>query len=348
MNAIETFIGKHVDLSGLTQKQKREVTVETLRLVFKFVSVSQFDARFRHAIGVPVRTIELRREILRDGYIMKNLKLWYYYVMANGMLRKQRAAVAEMFAINEDDIELLKLAGEFQKDFNKLIKTGFKALTLVQFEKNMSWQLGNKKINTFLAKYVYRSMRFIFQSQGIEPEDLIQELKTGALQSVLELYPRIKTAEHCANYIKKCTHNAGQNLIDFYSGEKRGKFLKYSDGSFDNKIVPISYAVTDENFQEFLSSGITGDNRDHERELQVQKILSQYDGKRQRFLQLLMGYDAEFTAWLHSNKVTRKDNEDYMDSCGDTKIYISHALDFLGVKREAGDKFISQLRNKFA
>lgn len=345
MNSIEAFISKHVPLDGLTIKKRNEITVETLRFVFKFVSASQFDARFRNTLGQPVRTIELRRAIMLDGYIMKNIKLWYYFVVSNDLLRKQRAKTAKDFKINEDDIELLKHAVQFKSDFNKLFKQGYKALTLASFEKNMTWQFSNRVINNYLAKFVYRKMRFIIQTQGFEPEDLIQELKAGSVRAVLEKYPRIKDANHCHNILKRCMHNGGANLIEFYSGEKRSKFMRNQDGSFESKIVPISFAVTDESLNDFMSSTLTNSQSDYDQQISVRKVLSKYDGKRKQFLNLLMNHDAEFTKWLQEKKVTRRDNEDYME-VAETKDYIGHALEFLGVKQEVGEKFISQLKKQ--
>lgn len=348
MNSIEAFISRYCSLEGLTKKQRRDLVVETIRYIYRITNAMEYSRRFRKIYGKTLRVIDLRKEIISDGYVMKNFKLWLYYVYANGLVRKQRQETAAMFGIAEQDIEILSFVSDYKKDFDKMVKAGYKALTLDRLDKNLDAQLKSKHLRDYAAKFVYKKMKFIVQTQSVEHQDLIQEVMGLAVKAIYFYYPRIETFKHCQNILKKTLNHAGKNLIEFYTYAKRNKLRRQEDGGFASKIVPMSFAVTDDSCADFLSSTIDNSEKDYDTTLDVRRVLSKYSGKRQKFLHLIMHYDKDFSDWLLQQKITRLPNDVFLERCSDTNAYMMHVLDYLGVNHAKGMKFISTLQRKLA
>lgn len=344
MNSIENFVTRYIT-TNLTKVQRRQITVDTLRYIYRIINSAELNRRLNATVGHNVRTLEIRRNILADGYVMRNIKAWLFYVSQNNLIRKDRKHWADCFKINAEDIELLTLLGsDLKKDFDKLSKSGCVALSLKHYNNAIQGQL--EGVMTFTKKLVFRKMRFIVQTQGIEYTDLTQTLYADAFQTILFYYPMVQSDSHCQNIMKRKIANSGKNLIDFYACDKRSKFVKSCDG-LTNKIVPMSFAVTDENCAPFLSTTLTNSTIDYDLSLDVRKILSSYSGKRQRFLQILMNYDEAFSTWLEKSNITHHPNDEYMDKVS-TEVYMKHILVFLGVSEQSGEKFVSTLKQRLA
>lgn len=344
-NSLEKFVSKYYDISGLTKAQRKDIQILLIRYIFRFCNAQKFTSQFHKIVDDKPRLIEMRRDVLIDGYIMTNIKLWIYYVAANDLFRKQREETAKKFNIKKEDISILSLKSSLEKEINNLVRGKYRALTLARLHTNIASSM--ERLKTKTSKFVYRKMRFIIQSQGLEPEDLIQQVMMLGIQEVYKHYPKIKSTEHCDNIMFKTIHDRGQNLIEFYSGKKRSKFEQLEDGTFTNKAVPISYAVTDDAFTDNLSTSIDNSKVDFIDSLTVRKLLEKYTDRRQKFLKLLMERDTGFSKYLQDKKITRLMNDEFMDRCStDMKVYISHVLNYLGVKQEVGEKFISTLRKE--
>jgi len=189
-------------------------------------------------------------------------------------------------------------------------------------------------------------MAFIIKTQGIEPGDLVSDMKAEAIKSIMHYYPRIENNEHLDNIAKRKIHNEGVNKIDYYTSKKRAKLEQQEDGTFVNNAVPIQYAVFDENATEFLTADMNGekDGSDFELTLSIRQLMRKYSGRRQRFIKLLLGFDKDFSAWLIENKITKARNDEYMDRCHSIDTYIQHCFEFLGLSEKRGQRFLRKMR----
>jgi len=344
VNYIEEILTERFKLS-LTRAQSKEITIETLRYIFKFIDATKYKRFLKKTLGDFDRVVDIQRAILSEGYLLKNVKLWYYYVVANGLVRKNRIHYAEMFNIADEDIELLSLAGALTTDFDKLIKKKYPALTIPDFEKVVVYAL--KKSDSFTKKFVNRKMAFIIRTQGIEAMDLVNEVKEAAIHSIMFTYPRFKTFDHCFNITKRTIHNRGVNLMEFYSGPNRSKLIKNESG-FTNKSVPLTFAVKDDVCSEFMQCNLQNNEEDLDDVITVKQLLRSFSGKRQYLLRLMLDYDEKFTEYLQQNKITKGTNDDYRDNCRDFKTYTNHCLDYLGVSHEKGERFLQKLKQKIS
>lgn len=340
MNYVEYVLVEKFGLS-LTRSQIKEATEITLSYVFKFLSASQYSKKLKALLSED-RVIEIRNYFLHDGYLLKNIKPWLYHVYYYNAFRKDREKIRKAFNVDIEDEPLINVVKNM-KGMNTLINKKYPPLSLKDIDSVIVYAL--KKSDVFTKKFVFRKMAFIVRTQGIEFGDLINEVKEAAIHSVLFTYPRFKTFDHCLNTVKRTIHNKGVNLLEFYSGDSRSRLMQTSEGMI-SKNVPMSYAITDESYNDFLECNLQNNETNIDDVMSIQSLLRTYTGRRQQFLSLLVEYNEDFTEYLHNKKITKKTNDDYRESCSDLKQYIKHCLDYLGVSEKKGNSYINNIRKQ--
>lgn len=348
-NSIERHITKHYKGFRRLSKTKRRTLIDaTIRYAFRTLNARDYEALFREVTEHKIRLIELRRSLLSDGYVMKNLKMYLYYAHTNK--RTDLLDVERAFKVKLRDRDLYKaLLPETRRQLDGFKAQGFKAMTLYGFDE--ACVLALKKVKNFTRKFVNRKMKFIMTSDSQETHDIAAHLEMNGLQALMLYYPAFETMEHLINIMKRTIHNTGINYIEKHTSAKRGRLSRDSEGAFTAKVVPLhSVAVEKE-----LSTIENGTQIDGSREdtfslrITVEKLLSKFSDKRQQFLQLIMGhYSEDFSRFLRETGASTLDNDLLWDRAQDLDEYIQHTLDFLGVSYSTGDKFVSHLRKVLA
>lgn len=345
-NTFERILSGFYPKFRVLPKAHRRLLVDaTVQYVFRFRSASAYKKLFENVVGEKTRVIDLRRSLLSDGYVMKNLKLYLYYTHIN---RKQDPSdVSRAFHVKARDRYLYKaLSVETRSHFARLKTEGRNAMTLYGFDQALTGGLAS--VRDYTRKFVHRKMRFIMTSQSQEVHDIAAHLEIDGMQAVMFFYPNIESNEHLINIMKRTIHNSGINYIDKFTTEKRNRIGKDETGSFIARTMPLhSTSVLAE-----LATVENGTLIDGTREdtlslrIAVEKLLTKFTDKRQNFLKLLMGHYCEnFTQYLKDAGATTLDNDVYWERLSVLEDYVQHVLSFLGIRQSAGDKFVKHLQS---
>lgn len=348
-NSIERHIAKHYKNFRRLPKTKRRILVDaTIRYAFRTINAKDYEATFRAVTEHKIRLIELRRSLLSDGYVMKNLKMYLYYAHTNR--RTDLKDVEKAFRVKLRDRHLYKtLLPETRRQLDEFKRKGFKAMTLYGFDE--SCVLALKKVKNFTRKFVNRKMKFIMTSDSQETHDIAAHLEMNGLQALMLYYPAFETMEHLINIMKRTIHNTGINYIEKHTSAKRGRLSRDAAGVFTAKVVPLHSVAVEKELSTIENGTLIDGSREDTFSLRmtVEKLLAKFSDKRQQFLQLMMGhYSEEFSRYLREAGLSTLDNDLLWERAQDLEEYIQHTLDFLGVSYSTGDKFVSHLRKVLA
>lgn len=351
-NSIERHLARHYQKFRSLSKTKQRLLVDaTLQYAFRFMNAKSYEALFRATVGEKIRMLELRRTLLSDGYVMKNLKLFVYYSVVNR--RKEDKTAHKAFRVKAHDKKVHRsILPVTRKRLIAMMKEGRRPMTLAGFDE--ACVAGLDQVHSYTRKFVSRKMKFIMTSDSQELHDLASNLEVNGLQAVMLYYPAIETMEHLVNIMKRTIHNTGINLIELHTSEKRGRLGKSEDGSFYSKTLPIHAAAVAKEAadleKEYGGGSIDGNENDtFQLKLEVEKLISKFSDKRQHFLSLLMGtFNQDFTEYLKRTGVTSVDNDVFWERVEDITEYIRHALDYLNVSYGTGEKFLQHLRKVLA
>lgn len=348
-NSVERIIRKYYPLYvALPQKDQRLLVNYSIQYVFKHISAAKFTSLVRDTVADKnFRVIELRRTLISKGYILKNLKLWLYFWYKDKPAVNEK--VLRSFGIKKMDETLHKQLDEpTLKMLAALAKKGYKAKGLYEFDSALEYAVTNSDYVTFVRKFVYRKMRFIFEMHGMDPDDICKKLTADGMQAAMFMYPKIESMEHFINIVKRTAHNSGINFIEKYTTKGRGRLRSGAKLNEDSRIiVPLSSPEV-KDFLATNENGIHIDGKAYDSLttcLSVSRITDKYTGKKKHFIKLLSGeYDANFSSYLKENKI-RYDNDEYFGKT-DFDTYMNKALDFLQVPASSGIKFVNSLRTK--
>jgi hypothetical protein len=351
---LKKFYPGYYKLPGATQKLLLNYCVQYL---FRFISAAKFNVLVRKATGdSKTRLIEMRRSLTSDGYLAKNIKVWLYYLykekpkVSKNILREFEIQKCDHYLHRHLNIETITL-------IEKLCRKGYKAKTLKEIDQIYTYVLEEddsyEGITKWTSRFVGRKMRFIADRFSETVNDMVNALKADGLESIMFVYPRIESLEHCINICKRAIHNDGINLIERHTSETRGRITMNADGSANLKLEPLHspnvIQALENGDNHFVCSSLEGSSVSNlDLRLSVQSILSQYSGSRRRFIHLITGeFDEAFSKFLKDkNPKLLSSNDQYFDRVA-FDIYLRQVLDYIGVSEELGLQLIEELKIKF-
>lgn len=367
MTHLETILIRHFDDHYLftSERNQQLVQMEVLCYLFKLTSNVKMATTLRKLMKLSTTfSIEaFRNEVSNDGYLIKNVKMWLYHSVVSSELAKK---LVKPYKVDRVDIPIASLLrGKLLMGLRKYKRDKYKSLSIPTIDTTLIEIID--QVRVFAAKFVYRKMSFIVRANGMEHEDLINDLICKGIQSVHMTYPRIESKEHCLNLVKLTLHNYGINIIHKYSNSKRNRTIKEPDGTFVNTMIPIdvmlgqdmqnpnlcdstlSWNVTDLEGKKNEGS-LLDVNEISELRISINQLLRSINGKRKKFIQLLMGkYDPEFTNYLIDKGlvIDGNTNEDYQEKVRNPHSYLKQVLSYLNVSIDTGEAYLSSLREKF-
>lgn len=326
-NTVEDFI-------SLNKKQKIECQTATFDYIFKACSASAYEAKLRHIIRRPVRLIEARRNLLKNGYLMQDVKLF---------LLQKSCGVRKPIDLGYDN-RLWRYTTTQQRD--RLKKLGKNVPILKDdFDEFIIYLLENTR--DYTAKFVRRKMTFIKTSQGLEYSDIESFITIESLQNILFTYPNFDSIEHALNSMKRIIHNVGINFIDSNTTQKAGRLIS-EGGTFHNRIIDkeSDYAIVAMGQDQTVLEEQKSENFQFHFNLEISKIRDAYKGKKLKLVDLcLANYCKDFSDYLRKNNVTRRDNDDWFYS-SNFHDYVGHAIKFLNAPEDKARIFVSRLMEK--
>lgn len=268
----------------------------------------------------------------RNGYVIKNLKLWIFWTIKNKSERNVAAAKARKWEVLRCDANALAALNTVTRSYLRRLASKYAALTLEKFDAHLI-HIDNE-IRTWLGKFVSRKLRFIYESQGLKRTDIEQELRYKGLQGLYMMYPCVQGALHAQNVVKRTIHNNGINMIYKATTMKAGRLIRDPSGTFQSRVISLDAAQ--------LHTQAAPETRT-DVQLDFDRLCNKYTGKRLKFLELLSGAYCEwFSHWIKTQG-QRLDNDETFDKISPVA-YTRLVADYLGVSAKSVATFLTELR----
>lgn len=328
------FIETIDSFASLNKDQKVACQTATFDYIFKACSASAYEAKLRHIIRRPVRLIEARRNLLKNGYLMQDVKLY---------LLQKSCGVKRPINIGYDK----KLWGYTTTKQRARLKQLGKNVPIIKddFDEFLVYLIENTR--DYTAKFVRRKMTFIKTSQGLDYSDIESFITIEALQNILFTYPNFDSIEHALNSMKRIIHNVGINFIDSNTTQKAGRLIN-EGGTFHNRLIDkeSDYAIITMGQDQTVLEEQKTENFQFHFNLELMKLADSYTGAKKKLFELCLATHCKnFSDYLRKNNVTRKDNDDWFYSVAfDT--YVGHAIKYLKAPEDKAWRFVDRLRDK--
>lgn len=290
-------------------------------------------------------TRDYRRDIYADGYLIKNVKLWLWWVAWHGL--KPRAAHGCMgdFGVRREDWPLAKLTmsdRELRAKLDEMAKT-YKAHTVAEFDDMV--QRCVEAADKIIRSRVRTKLRFLELTRFMTSDDLLGELRYHAVLGVTRQYPKIESDKHMANLAGLCAKYGGDALIKMHTHRDRRFLSQNADRTWDNLILSIDGtdmvdsipSVDRDDVQEVRSASSDIDVQNDMAAMMIESAVSSYKGSKRVFATLMLGVEnEEFSEYLASFGLPP--NHILFDEAAANPVkselldrYVRHAADWLGV-----------------
>ena len=308
----------------------------TLMYMFRGYNYRTYGARVAKLSGVKPNVRAITEAMSRNGNVVKNLKIWVFYVVKHKLDYKASLKLARQWDVPLCDVRAFGRVNRATLTHLRKLARKFAALTLEKFDSNIVSIINETK--TWMGKFVSRKLRFVIQSQGMHRNDIEHELVFKGIQGLLMMYPCVETYLHATNVVKRVIHNQGINMIHHYTTQKVGRLQVDGAGAFHSKVISLDEAQL---------NTIAAPETSNDLKIELNRALTKYSGKRRRLIELICGaYCPEFTAFLTNTGYKVETNEELLDRLAG-KDYIALALKHLNVSIKAGQKFLRELREQF-
>lgn len=348
------------EFAALPKYQKQKWTQLMLSTIFRRISYKQLVARATRLFGrMDYKT--MWRVTLADGYVVKNIKCWLFWCIKHGLRGAEAAVAAQQFEVRVHDLTLrLWLTRDCVQHLRRLAAAhpALKLQTLDARVVNIY-----QSMQDWLAKFVYRKMRFVYQQQGLDAHDMKMEVFAKGVLALYVTYPAVHTMLHATNIVKSAAHNYGINMVIQQTHDRRARLIVNADKTFGSRVVALDDRVIQE-----LESLAVNDSRQQDLALDVERLFNKYPAKaqsgeislrhllyeadattiplmskKQRLLAMLMGYeDWEFNQWLSTCHRIQSSSSEYLDRA-EPQRFIAMACRFLNVPEDQGQKFIARV-----
>ena len=369
-NIIDAQLRSHfLSYPDLDYHEKYHLVCGVLLYLFRGISSVELTYILKDYLGQNISVLVFRRVLLGTGYILRNIKGYLYTLAVKGAFtsRKNALPVARSFHVREEDIILGKYINSCDSLQRLLLdyynERGYKCLSFRYFTRALN-QIA-EGTQDYTAKFVYRKLRFVYQSNGMEAADFTNDFIAKGIQSVLVMYPCVDGRLHALNIAKQAIHNHGINTILKYTSKSRQTLRKELDGCFSSRKISLDLLQSSRlsNGDSYIANGLDGHiemldyrsqvNRDkQELEIAVNQLMRGVSSKQRKAMRLLMGeYCPRFSHWLHTEKKIKMDNVDYYHRLlgrDSLHLFVNNAFIFLGVGPEEGEAFLQKLRNACA
>lgn len=308
--------------------------------LFRGTNYLSLHARFKKLCGGKVDTLAVTQAISSKGRIVREYKLWLFYVVKKQMPYKEAVALAKEWGVHEGDVTSFALC--CQKTtmlYLRQLGRKYAALTSDKFGRICGDIV--TAVRTTAKKFVYVKMRFVDRHQrtGLTLEDFENETIEQGLQKLMLQYPLIQSKLHAINIVKHIVRNHGLNMIQKFTRQKNSALVA-AEGT-QSRVLDISNLPVDMQ-PEAPSVRETSDLY-----LDYKHVMYKYRDKRRTLLALLSGlYHKGFSDWLSSKGIAYA-NDELIDRV-QPKRYLKLAREWLGVSDDAVTKFLNAVRNLFA
>lgn len=262
-----------------------------------------------------------------DGYLLKNCKsyAWRYYKARYET--PSEVPNPQDFKIAEEDVPLLQCINLSHLSLNH------PAYTLKEYQGILDGATSDKAVSLKIAKFVSKRMLFLLKSYGVERHDLENECRLGALRSIYMRYPQFDDLQHVKNTANTGIHNAGEDLVKYYTSPTRQRLQKTKEGEFEARHVDL--ATLSE-----LETPYVGSLSSLQEEIaHLDELVKQLPLVEQTYMSVLKGaHHVGFSEHLG------QDNRDALEQMAASR-YRLEARRFFGISNKAGKDLFAWLRS---
>jgi len=268
----------------------------------------------------------VRQSLLKNGYILKNCKMFLYDAFSTGRGNFKK------YQIHKEDIPLLrKVSKNLDSELLTYYKKRYPSWELEQYDKYVAETLCSDHMKSHIGKFITKKKTFLINHYGVSRDSIESDLMMAAVYALYRAYPRYLSPLHFQNIAKTAIHNTGINLIMFHTRESRQRLMRDSAGLFQLKVLPLEFVK---------DLGVQDPDQDVTKSLD--QIIARAPVRAREFLTIMRGsHHAEFSNHLgipNEHAVEEMDYEDYKSKC----------CEFMRVQPEAADRFLERLRHHLA
>lgn len=304
------------------------------------------------------RTRDYRRDVYADGYIIKNLKLWLWWMAWHKLRPKAARGAMADFDVRPEDWPLAWLAMTDRQLRARLDEMAsiYKAHTLAEFDDMV--QRGVDAADKAIRSRARTKLRFLELTRFITSDDLLGELRYHAVLGVTRQYPKIESDKHMANLAGLCARYGGDALIKYHTHPDRQFLSQNADRTWDSLIMSVDAgddaddyvsSVDRDDLHEVRMPSSDTDVQDDLSAMYIESAVSRYRGRKRTFAALMLGVEnGEFSEYLAGYGLPANHivfDEAAADAGGGSKLfdrYVRHAADWLGVPEKAAWRFLRE------
>lgn len=216
-----------------------------------------------------------------------------------------------------------------------------------------------KKLNSYIAKFVSHSMSFICKGNNLDRKDLEGLIKYDTIQSYYNEVPFVRDL-HLFNKCKSKIQSSGNNLIKFYTTQKRKRMVE-ANGKYEGTVVSIEQSNDGEfNVLDRLEVAQPNQYAKIDGAHTIYSIFKRYErpnsvdkGAKYKALWLLSCLDdPKFVQWYNAHYPTRKkyvpiNTQDVYEDIGDSEKYNEVVRQYLKAGRGSWNSFLVEVQQYF-
>jgi len=266
-------------------------------------------------------------EARTNGYLLKNCKC-FAWAFFKSRYDNSEPPSARKYKIDEEDADFLRRLNLSHLSLN------FPAYTLTEYQGILDGATSDRAVSLKIAKFVSRRMLFLLKSYGVAREDLENECRLGALRSIYMRYPAFDDLQHVRNTANTGIHNAGEDLVKYYTSPTRQRLQKTKDGAFEARNVDLA------SLTELETPYVSNLASIQEEVAHLDELVKMLEPIEQAYIRVLKGeYDEGFSAHLG------EDNRDSLESMAASR-YRLEARRHFGISNKAGKELFEWLRSQ--
>lgn len=308
--------------------------------LFRGIKHQSLHAKFKKLCGKQVNTLAVTQAITSKGAIIRQYKLWLFFVVKKQMGYEEAAALAEQWGVHGEDVASFSTCCQ-RTTLVYLRQLGRKYAALTSDKFGRICEEIVLAVRDTARKFVYVKMRFIDRHQrtGLTLEDMESETIEHGLQKLMLQYPVIQSKLHAINIVKHVVRNHGLNLIQKYTRIKNNVMVA-ADGA-QTRVLDVN------NLPSEMQLAAPPSRETSDLYLDYKWLVHKFKDKRRTLLALLSGlYHRGFSAWLSTQGV-QYPNDEFIDRTS-PKRYLKMVKQWLAVPEEAFDAFMATVRTTFA
>lgn len=315
------------EIVGVNPEKFLKVGAALFAYLFRRISHKRFLAILKTHLS-DEECDKVLQEARTNGYLLKNCKAYAWRFYKARYESPSEFPNHKSYKIADEDVALL------QRLNLSHISLKYPAYSLREYQSIIDGATSDKATSTKIGKFVSKRMLFLIKSYGVERSDLENECRLGALRSIYMRYPQFDDLQHVRNTANTGIHNAGEDMVKYYTSPTRQRLQKTKEGDFEARHVDLA------SLSELETPFVGGLASLQEEIAHLDELVKTLDPVEQDYMSVLKGeHHAGFSGHLG------QDNRDALEVMAASR-YRLEARRYFGISNKAGKDLFAWLRQK--